>query len=164
MLALDGVFGCLTILAIAVAFDAERERQIEDDGGREHVPTASQLDERRPILRLDVGGVDHGQAAQLEALVDDRVEQFEGGGGDRLVGVVVADERPAAIARHNLGFCEMPPSKRRLARARCATEHHEAEFGDLDAGQGGSHRRKIAICVGDPQAGSRGPMPLISKL
>ena len=92
---------------------------------------------------LRVGCVDHGEAADLEALVNDGVKQVEGCCGDGLVGLVVADKGSTLVARHDLSGGEVLAGERRLARAGCAAENYEPDLGDLDASDQASHTNRL---------------------
>ena len=171
VLAPDGPRGRAAVPALLVVLEAHVQGDVEHDGGGEHVPSACEFDDGLAVLGLRVGGVDHGEAAEFEALVHDGVKQLEGGRGDRLVGRVVADEGSAVVARHDFSGGEVPAGERRLARAGCAAQHHQPDLGNLDAVESAPHAGlarlfawplNTAICVGGPRTGSTGPTALIS--
>jgi len=76
---------------------AETFRQIEDDGNREEVIFLRQGDQALARLRLDVGRIYDGQTPASEPLPYDGMEQVESITGDRLVVLIVRDERPAEV-------------------------------------------------------------------
>lgn len=86
-----------------VARDADVDAGIEHDGDRQRMPFAGELDKTLALGGADIGGVDHGKPAVLEPLAGDLAHQFEGVGGDALVGRIIADEAAAVIRRDHLG-------------------------------------------------------------
>ena len=143
VLALDGVRGRSAIPALLVVRQALGDTEIKDDRGGQHIPPARQLEEGLAVLGLRVGGIDHREAADLKTLVNDGVEQLEGGRGDGLVGLVVADQGSTSVARHDFGGGEVPASERRLARAGCAAEHDQPDLGYLDAVESAPHACRL---------------------
>src|SRR5207247_5813305 len=66
------------------------------------VITAGQLDQRPAGLVLEVGGIDDGEAAPGEALLDDVVDQLEGVAADVLGVLVVADGGAVVVGGDDL--------------------------------------------------------------
>ena len=99
----------LPVGSTAVARVADLLGNVEHDRNGEHVVGSCQLDQSPAVLGAYIGGVDHGQAARLEAFGHDQAEHFEGGGRGRLVGLVVGDEGAAGIGRDDLGRPETAP-------------------------------------------------------
>ena len=85
----DNVPAKVAIGTRTVALLAERLRHIYNDCHRQRVVLAGQVDQVSAILGPDVGGIDHGQTAPLEALAGDVAQHLEGVGRGRLiVGIV----------------------------------------------------------------------------
>ena len=135
-----------------VAILADALRQIEHDGDGEGVELAGQTYELGAVFGTDVGRVHDGETSGGETLSGDEFEQLEGIPGGRLVGGVVADQRPAGVGRDHLGGGEVLGREGRLAGTRRADENHQAVFGNLYA-----HRRNTPIWVGAPSASSTSP-------
>jgi hypothetical protein len=146
----------LPILARSVAVSAHPLGDVEDDGHGEDMVFLGQGDETPSGLYLDVGGVDHGEAAGIEPLPGDEPQHVEGGVGCGLVVLVVTDESSTEVGGQHLGRQEMATRKGRLARSGHADQRDEGKLRDLD-----DHREKTAICVGHPTSASTSPMPEI---
>jgi hypothetical protein len=93
----DDVGGEIAVGAGTVALVAEILIDVEDDGDGQAVVFAGEFDEGLAGFLLDVGGVDDGEATGGEALGGDKVEDFEGVRGRRLVVFVIGDKGAAEV-------------------------------------------------------------------
>lgn len=92
----------LPIRSAGIALVTEPFRHIENDGDREDVVLARDLDQRFAGFRLNVRCVDHREPATAQALVGDRMNQIEGLSGRGLIILIVSDEAAAGMGRDNL--------------------------------------------------------------
>ena len=158
------------VAARQIAFLADPFRDVERQRHRHRVALAGDRDKLPAVLRTDVGGVYHGEAARGQALAGDEMEHLEGVGGSFLHRLVVAHQGAAGVGGEDLGRGEVGAGERRLARAAGARQHHQAELGDGhpwgevrcahpwgEVRCAHPHRRKIPICVGAPCSGSTPP-------
>jgi hypothetical protein len=90
--------------------------QIEDDCNRKAMILARESYQRLPRFGLNIGRVDHGQAAGGKPFAGNELKHLESIFGGRLVVLVVADQPAAEIGRQHLGRFEMTASKGRFAR------------------------------------------------
>ena len=125
------------IAAGGVALDGDALGDVEDDGHRQDVVVAGELDERGAVLALDVGRVDDGQPTRAQPGGGDVVQQSEGGRRRGLVVLVVGHHPAAGVARQHLRRAEVLSSEAALAAAGDADEQDEGQVGD---GQDGSAR------------------------
>src|SRR5579872_2299366 len=121
----------LAVRAGGVALDAEALVHVEDDGDGQHVVLAGDVNERGAVLRLDIGGVHHGEAAQGEPQRGDVVQSVEGGGRDGLVVGVVTHDGAIGIRAEDFRGEEVARGEGALAGARGADEHDETERRDV---------------------------------
>jgi hypothetical protein len=105
----------IAVRAAGVTLAAHLLRHIEHQRNRKAVVLARERDERLPCLGLDIGRIDHCQAAGLQALPGDELQHLESRSGRRLVVLVVRDQPAAVVRRQDLGRQEMPAGKRRLS-------------------------------------------------
>ncbi len=146
--------------ADGVALDRHLGRHVEDDRHRQDVVVARQSHQRRPRLLGHVGRVDDREQSAVQALAGDVVQDVEGVGACRLVGLVAADQRPAVVRTEHLVRLERPRGEGRLARPGDADQHHQAEGGDLQlAHWSASTRLNSASWVGEPASASTAPTP-----
>ncbi len=146
----------VAVAPLGVARDTRALGHVENDGDRQHVVGAGELDERLPRLRLDVRGVDHRQQARLEPLGGHVSKGLERGGRGLLVVLVVRDETSEVVARQRLERLEGARREGRLAGARRADQHDERHAGNSEL----CHRqilRKSASWVGEPCTSSTSP-------
>ncbi len=137
-----------------VALDADVETGIEHDGDGQRVPAPREFDPRLAVRGAHIGGVDHSEAAVLQPLAGDGRDKLEGVGGSGLVVLVVADEAAAAIRRDHLRRLEPARGEARLARARRADQHDEAEIGNVErSGVRRPQRENTPTCETGPNSG-----------
>ena len=96
--------------------------------------TASQVTRRR---RIEAEGVDDGGEVAPGPVLDDLVEDGEGVVTGRQIILALADDRPQAVARHDLVGGEVLGRPRRFAGAGRAHEHHQARRRQHDIGHAG---------------------------
>ena len=85
-----------------------------------------------PAGRLQPGRVDDGGEPAAQAVVDDEVEDLEGGGAGPLVALAGADHGPEPVRRDDLVGGEPLGRPRRLPAAGRAHEHDQARVGQPD--------------------------------
>ncbi len=123
----------LTVRPVAIALVTKRRGQVEDDGHRQHVVLAGEPHDGLARFALNVGRVDHGQAARLEPLAGDVMQHIECIGGGALVVLVVGDEPATVVRGEDLRGLEVLLCKRALAASRRADERNQSELRDLDS-------------------------------
>jgi hypothetical protein len=153
-LAADHLRPEVAVRADGVALDAEALGHVEDDRDRQDVVRAGQGDEVAARLGLHVRGVDDREAAGVQALAGDVVQDVEGGRRGGLVVLVVGDEPAAEVAGDRLEGAEVRLSERRLARAAGADEDDERQLRNREPH---ATLRKTASWVGGPTSGSSSP-------
>ncbi len=151
-LAPEHVWAELAVWSIAVAVLADSLRNVENDRDRQDVVLAGERDERLARVLLDVRGVDDRQSPGSQSLAGDVVQGVEGVAGRRLVVLVVGDQSPEEVGRHDLGRLEVRPGERRLAGPGRPDEDDQGQLRKVDP-----HRLKTAIWVGGPTSASSGP-------
>ena len=144
----------------AVALDADIGAGVDDDGDGQGVVAPRQFDPAPAIGGADIGGVDNGEPAVLQPFAGNGLDQVEGVGGCRLVGLVVGDEGAAVIGRDDLGGQEPARGEGGFARTGGADQHDEAEIGDIEH----AHLRNTASWVRAPCSAWGSPTPSISRL
>ncbi len=149
----------VAVRARGVAFGTHRVRYIEHDCHGEGVVSLRERDERLACLWLDVGGVDDGELACLQALAGDEVKDVERGVRHRLAVLVVADQAATEVRGEHLGRQEVPGREARLTGSGHADERNQGQLGKRDL-----HRLNTAICVGEPRSAFAGPTPASSTV
>jgi hypothetical protein len=91
-----------------------------------------ELDQRLAGLRLHIGSVDRGQAAQSEPLGGDEVQHLKGVARGRLVVRIVADQAPAGVRGQDFRRQEVLARERALARPARADQDDERQLGDCN--------------------------------
>ena len=125
VLATDGRGGRTRFGPSQVSPEGDLERQVEDDGDRRTTVSSRHAEQLGTRPRLDVGRVDHGEAATSQAHGEDAMEQVERvvGGGLRVR--IVGDHGAQRIGREDLGGGEVAAGEGRLAAGRDADQQHQ---------------------------------------
>ena len=148
------------------AGDALRERGVDDDGDRQHVVRLGEVHKFAAGSGLDARRVDYGDLAAVEPLASDELEHVKRIRRRRLVVLIVGDKPTRHVGTDDLGGEKVLAREGRLARSRDADEHHQGQFGDLDAARhscapvvAACSRVKMAIWVGWPSDSCSSPTP-----
>ena len=77
-------------LAGLIAGDTDLQRNVEEKNHTRHAMLAGQVEQGLACLMCERRGIDHAEAVEAQALLDDEIHQCESLGGVALVTLVVA--------------------------------------------------------------------------
>jgi hypothetical protein len=120
------------------ACPGHRLRHVQHDRHRQYVVVAGDLDQPGAGVRLQVGGVHHGQPPGREALAGHVVQHLERVGGRGLIVLVVRDQPAEVVRGQHLGRPEEPAREGGLAGAGDADQRDQREFRDVELGHAAS--------------------------
>ena len=103
--------------------------EIEDDGNRGPRRLFCDGKQRGSGPGLYAGGIDDRHAASSKAHFHESSDKRKGLLGGGLIGLVVADHRPAAVRRDYLGGAEVAAGEGGFPRARRSDQQHQPALG-----------------------------------